>query len=199
MTATEDIVIRQGETFRQVLRWETSPIVYKAITAITQSAPVSITCPSHGLLTGWRVAIVSVKGMTNINAAYDPPRNSDYHPITVVDGDTLTINSINSAGFKSYVSGGYLQSNTPQVLTGYTARMDIKDKVGGTILDSLTDSNGKILIDATNHAITISLSALATAAYAWTSGVYDLELVAATGEVTTLVSGSVSVIQEVTT
>ena len=56
-----DLVIKQGKTFSKVLRWEAPPIIYKPITAITNAAPVRITSANHGIIDGWRVAIVSVK------------------------------------------------------------------------------------------------------------------------------------------
>ena len=46
--ATQNITIQKGETFSKVLRWESEPFVYAAITAISRAAPVSITsCSSQ--------------------------------------------------------------------------------------------------------------------------------------------------------
>src|SRR5512133_606926 len=128
MTATRNLTIRQGSTFALVLRWEAAPIVYVPITAITQAAPARVTAAAHAIPHGWRVAVVSVKGMPEINAA-DPLRlrDTDYHTATVVDQDTIEFNDINAAGFKPYVSGGYLQFNTPVALAGMKARLTIKD------------------------------------------------------------------------
>jgi hypothetical protein len=192
MTNRENITVRQGETFKRVIRWETDPIIYKAITAITQAAPIVITAVGHGLKEGWRVQVESVLGMTEIN-------DGQYHPVTVTDVDTITLNDVNSAGFRPYKSGGYLRYNTPHTLTGFTARMDFKDRIGGTVLDTLTDANGKILLDNTNHTITLLIDAVSTAAYTWKTAVYDLELVSPTGEVTTLLAGAATLINEVTT
>ena len=81
MAVSKDLTIQQGKTFTLVLRWETEPIVYKAITAIAQTAPVRITAAGHGLVDGWRAAVVSVKGMAEINAENTPPRGDDYKPL----------------------------------------------------------------------------------------------------------------------
>lgn len=124
----KDLTILQGKTFSLPIRWEVEPYVYKAVTDISQTAPVQITCVGHGVPDGWRVAVVSAKGMTQINAANTPPKDSDYVVATVVDADTLELNTINAAGFKPYTSGGYVQYRTPKDLTGFTARMSIKDK-----------------------------------------------------------------------
>lgn len=199
MADTKDFEILQGKTWSQVVRWETEPIVYKAITGISQTAPVSITCVGHGIPDGWRAAVVSVRGMTEINAQSTPPKAKDYHPVTVVGVDTVELNDVNAADFKAYVSGGYLQYNTPVSLTGYTARMTIKDKVGGTILKALTTENSGITINSTNKTITLTISATDTTAFTWKKGVYDLELVSGTGVVTQLLSGAVALVYEVTT
>ena len=54
MAAKLDLSIIQGDTFSQIIRWETEPIVYSPITGITQAAPAVITATSHGVPNGWR-------------------------------------------------------------------------------------------------------------------------------------------------
>ena len=195
-----NLTIRQGETFTRIIRWETLPYVYKAITGVTQAAPVAITAVGHGLKTGWRTAVVSVKGMKEINAEHVPPRDSDYNQVTVVDVDTVTLNKVNSADFGAYISGGYLQFYTPVDLTGYSARMDIKDRIGGTVLLPLTSGapDNRIVLNAAENTITVTITAVDTAALDFTKGVYDLELVAPTMAVTTIYSGTVTITKEVT-
>lgn len=199
MAANKDFTVEQGKTFQQVIRWEAPPIIYKEITGITQAAPARITVVGHGIPEGWRVTVVSVKGMTAINAESTPPRDSDYHAATVIDADTIELNAVNSADMKAYVSGGYVQFNTPVPLAGYTARMSIRDKVGGTELLSLTTENLRIVINNTDKSIRLSITAADTAALAWKKGVYDLELVSPDGVVTALLTGKVVVSAEVTT
>lgn len=191
--------IIKGKTFARVLRWEAPPIVYKAITGITQTAPAVVTCTGHGLPNGWRAAIVCVKGMTQINASSEPPKEKDYRPVRVIDANTLEFNTINAACFKPYTSGGYVQYNTPVDLAGYTARMSVKDKVGGTQLFRLDTTNGRITLDNVNKTITLAITATDTAALTFKKGVYDLELISAGGVVALLLSGDITVIDEVTT
>lgn len=199
-TKTLDLTIVQGKTFTLPIRWEEKPIVYKAITNITRTAPAVITAATHGLVNGWRCAVVSVKGMTEINAE-DPNklRDSDYHEATVIDADTVELNDINAADFRAYASGGYLQYNTPVDLAGFTARMSIKDKKGGTELFRLDSTNARIVIDNVAKTITLTISATDTAALTWLRGVYDLEMVSGTGVVTAILTGNVAVSREVTT
>lgn len=181
------ITIKKGKTFSRVLRPTAPPYIYKAITAVTKAGPVQITAPTHGLVDGQYTAVVSVEGMTQINARLDSaglPRLGQYHKVTVVDVNTVTINDINSSAYDTYTSGGYLQFLTPVDMASCTARMTIKDRVGGTELVSLTTENGGIVLDNANHTITVTISAAATAAFTWRRGVTDLELVAADGRVT---------------
>lgn len=193
-----DLTIIQGKTFNRVLRLSALPYVYKAISAISKTGPVSITANGHGILDGMRAAVVSVVGMTQINATNTPLRSSDFHKATVVDPNTITFNDINSAGFSTYVSGGYLQYLTPVSLAAATARMSIKDAIGGTELLRLDTTNSRITVNDTTKTITLTIDAVTTAGLVWTSGVYDLEMVQGT-TVTLLLSGNVTVLPEVTT
>lgn len=193
------IEIRKGKPLIEVLRWGTSPFVYSAISAITQTAPVQISAAGHGLPDGWPVAVVSVKGMRQINAESSPPSLSrDYRPATVVDDNTVQINEINAADFSAYTSGGYLQYHTPVDLTGYTARLVIKDRIGGTELLRLTGTRG-ITLDNTAKTITYAVAASVTEKLTWKKGVFELEMEASDGTVTTLDSGEIVVFDEVAT
>ena len=192
--------MRQGETFQRIIRWETPPFVYKSISAITRAAPARLTVPTHGLTTGWRAVVVSANGMEEINALNTPPRDNEYKQVTVVDPNTLDFNTVNSADYTAYVDGGYLQYYTPVDLTGYTAEMDIKDKVGGTVLFTLsTSTDARIVVDASAKTITMNVTAADTTLITWTRGVYDLEMYSPSGATTTIFSGNISVVKQVTT
>jgi hypothetical protein len=193
-----DIVIRKGETFSRILRWESAPFVYSAITAITKAAPVAITSTAHGLKAGWRAAVTGVQGMRQINSKSWPPRSSDFHKVTLTDENIITFNDVDSSNYTAYTSGGFLVSYTPVSLASFTARMQIRATADATdTLESLTSSAG-ITLDDTEHTVTITISATDTAAYDFTSGVYDLELVSDGGVVTRLLEGNVTVLPEVT-
>lgn len=194
-----DWTIYQGRTFRYVLRWETDPIVYKPITAISRTAPALLTVPTHGLVSGWYAAVTDVVGMTEINAPANAPRASDYRQVTVVDPNTISFNALSSAGFSTYKSGGFLRYKTPKSLAGATARLDIKSRVGGTLLHAASSTGGEIVLNDTDHTITVVLADTVTAAMSFTQAVYDLEVVSSDGTVAVLLSGSVEVVPEVTT
>jgi hypothetical protein len=194
-----NFTIYKGSDFTKVIRWEIGPVVYKTISAIPALAPLTLTVTGHGMPNGWRFAIQSVKGMIQLNAKKTPPVEADYYRGTVVDANTIEVNDVNAMDYTTYTSGGVIQYNTPVDLNGYTARMKIKDKVGGTELLSLTTENGGIVIANASKTIDLILSATDSAAITWSKGVYDLEMVNTSGKVTRILSGSIKVIDEVTT
>lgn len=94
------------------------------------------------------------------------------------------------------------KAGTPKVpvdLTGCTARMQIRATPDATeVLLELTTENGRIALGGTSGEITLLLTPEETAALTWTSGIYDLELVWASGRVKRLLRGGVAVRREVT-
>lgn len=194
MTPTKiNFKIYQGSTFREVLRWESSTKVYKTITAISKTAPISITAVGHGLPEGWRAKITNVLGMKEINNA------EAYYPVSNVTTDTFEINEINAYGFTAYSGGGIVEYNTPVDLATTTARLQVRSKVEDTeVLLDLTTENGGITIDNVNKTITIEITPTVTAALNFsTHAVYSLELVA-NGIVTPFIMGTMTLVKEVT-
>lgn len=198
--ATEDFAIRRGATFSRVLRWESLPYVYKQIQAISKAAPAVVDCTGHGAPDGWRVAIVSSLGMTEINAAHTPPWAADFVKATKLSADKLELNKINSSGFTEHTAGtGYVQYYTPVDLDGYVARMTIKNRAGGDVLAAFTSDDGDIVIDNTAKTITLTIAASETEVFTFSKGRYDFEMESAGGVVTPLLEGAIVVTSEITT
>lgn len=85
----------------------------------------------------------------------------------------------------------------PVNLTGYTARMQVRSSyTSATAVVTLTNGSG-ITLGTTNGQITLTISAIATAAIAAGNYVYDLELTSG-GTVTRLLEGQFIVSPEVT-
>ena len=87
-----------------------------------------------------------------------------------------------------------------QNLTGYTARMQVRDTVddtAGPVL-TLTTENGRISLGGVAGTVTLLVDATTTAALTPEQYVYDLEVVSSTGFVTRLVQGTFIVSGEVT-
>lgn len=191
--AKMNLTIYQGSTFSEILRWEGSKKVYKNITGITQAAPIVITSAAHGIPDGWRVKITNVGGMKEVNST------ELYRKATLLSSSTIELNELNGVGFTAYTTGGILEYNEAIDLTGYTARMQVRTKLEtATTLLELTTENSGITLDNIKKTITINITATATAALTWLTGVYSLELISSTGIVTTLINGNVLVKKEVT-
>ena len=198
--AVQDLVIIKGKTVARTLRWETEPFVYKAITAITKAAPAVVTAVRHGVPNGWRVAVVSVGGMREINAKLpgkgEPPLASEFHKATVLTANTIELNDVNSLEFTAYTSGGAVLYFTPVSLAGATARLQIRatETASAILLDLVSPTN--IVVDDTAKTITITITATVTAAFTFLTGVYELEITIG-GVVTQLLKGTVTVQEEV--
>jgi hypothetical protein len=113
---------------------------------------------------------------------------------------TVTLNQINSANFTAYTTGGILEWNTPIDLTGYTAQMQIRETLdSSTVIHELTSAvGGGISIDTANYTVTINIPANTTRNFDFTTAVYSLELTNPSGVVTTLVTGNLTLVREIT-
>lgn len=84
-------------------------------------------------------------------------------------------------------------------LTGYTARAQLRNRVGGTVWLSLTSGDGIVLTSGGD--ITVTIAAADTEPAAWNNyrtGVWDLELISAGGTVTRFAEGTVTISHDVT-
>jgi len=91
----------------------------------------------------------------------------------------------------------YKVNNTPVDLTGYSARLQVREyHYSDDFITSLTDVSG-ITLGGSAGTITVLMAASATQEFVPGSYVYDLELVAG-GTVTRLIEGKFSVTPEVT-
>ena len=193
MPAKINFKLYQGSTFLENLRWESSTKVYKPITAISKSAPCVITSTAHGVPNGWRVRVTNVTGMTELNSS------DIYHQALASTANTIELNAVNSLGYKEYISGGVVEYNQPVDLAGFTARMQLREKLdSATVIVELTTENGGIVVDNTTKVISLQIPAAATALYTFNSAVYSLEMVSGGGQVTPFASGTITLVKEVT-
>jgi hypothetical protein len=85
-------------------------------------------------------------------------------------------------------------------LTGYTAKMQVRERVGSsTVVLECSSANGRITLGGSAGTITIVAQDEITAPLTpMPKAVYDLELTSAGGEVTRLLRGGVEIVPEVT-
>jgi hypothetical protein len=188
--------IYQGSTFQETLRWESETKQYAPISAITNSAPCVVTTDSaHGVPLNWRIRVTGVTGMKDINTVADDA----YYLVTGKTSTTLTLNQVNSAAYSPYTSGGIVEYNTPIPISGYTAQMQIRETVESTtVIHELTTANGGIVIDPVNYTILLNISSAVTGTFDFDAAVYSCELTDAQGVVMPFLTGSITLVKEVT-
>jgi hypothetical protein len=87
----------------------------------------------------------------------------------------------------------------PVNLSGYTARMQVRKTVtADTPILTLTTENGKITLGGSAGTVILTLAPSDTDSLETFCGVYDLELQSASGFVTRLLEGQVTISREVT-
>jgi hypothetical protein len=199
MTGKYDFIMHQGATFNPLLKYTQPQFTVKPITGITKSGQGVVTAVAHGLAVDWPVWIVGVAGMAQINhRAEDLPLAHKAYFAYVVDANTLRLN-VDTSRFAAYTSGGELLYKPPVDLTDFTARMDIRTHLEATeVIKSLTTENGGITLGDEDGTIALLISAADTEAFTFSDAVYDLELVSATGIVTRLLAGAITLSKEVT-
>ena len=93
----------------------------------------------------------------------------------------------------------YSIDDVPVNLTGYSARMQVREKYASTNTElDLTTANGGIVLGGSAGTITINVNASATGELVAKDYVYDLELVSSSLIVTRLIEGKFIVTPEVT-
>jgi hypothetical protein len=170
--------VRIGASADIPIRIESDLLQFAPVTAMTKTAPLRVTAPSHGIPPGWRAAIVGARGMTEMNVSWDTLSIADLRSVSAIDADTVDFDEVCAIGFGTYTSGGAIAFYAPKSLSAYTgARMDIKRRVGGDVEVSLNTTAGTLEIDTTNSAVWIRLGESTLASVDARDYVFDIELI----------------------
>ena len=180
------ITIRKGSSFLWTLRPETALQRYIPITAITMvETGVRLAAEAHGMVEGWRFRVSRCKGLTRLNTVdEDHPRASDYFQATVIDANTVEINTSNTTGDKPYTGGGILQYGVPMDLTGCTVRAQLRPTTGSSTL--LLDLAPYITIDVPMCRIDFDVPQEITSALTGSRAVMGIEIQDSSDVVTSL-------------
>ena len=187
--------IYQGSTFQETFRWESETKVYVPISSIAKSAPCVVTTTTpHNLPIGWRFRVAGAGGMKEINSTGEEYHLSTLTPTTT----TIEINQVNSLAYNTYTSGGVVEFNMPVSLSGYAARMQIRETVDSTtVIHEATTQNSQIVLDNTTKTIQITMLANVTQNFTFSTAVYSLELYNG-NNVIPFINGNLTLVQEVT-
>ena len=179
-----DIMIYKGRTFEFSYRYAQSDLVYRAISGMPSTAPVRFIVTAHGIPDGWPVRIENLEGFDCTEDLF----------ATVVDPDTIELNSVNATCWRPYRTGGNVAFCKPFDLTGYTAKAWFRDRVGGTPILKVN-----VPVDIAMSSFELRIEAEDTETLPWRRGVYDIEATGPNGDTYPVVPVSrVSVESEVT-
>lgn len=192
-TNQQDFCVAAGATLQPVIRWATDVLTTVPISAITQSAPPTITTTTnHGMPNGWPCAVASAGGMIQINSTRYPPTKDDWQRSNVPVANQVQLIDLDSTNFMAYTSGGALVFATPvdlSTIASVTMKIyDVPDH-SDTLLLTLTSPAG-IVLDNTAKTITPLLQ---TAGLTWATGYYVLDATNNAGVVTELLRGTITI------
>ena len=188
--------VYQGSTFQESYRWESETKVYVPIQNISKAAPCVITTQvSHNMPTGWRCKVVGAGGMKEINTTSD-----NFYIATDTTNNTVVLNQVNSLQFSNYTGGGVLEYNMPVNLSSYKARMQIRKTVGSSevLYESDSTTSNNLILDNVYKTISINIPASITQEFTFTSAVYSVELYEDSGLVVPFLTGTLTLVQEIT-
>ena len=89
-------------------------------------------------------------------------------------------------------------NSVPVNVTGYSALMQIRKSVGGTVIATLSSSNGRITVGAVDGSFALYIAPEDTSGLQTGEWVYDLQVTAPSGVVTTLLQGGFTINSQVT-
>lgn len=188
-----DITINQGSTFDKTINWYGGGKVCKTIEAVSEGCPTLVTISSHGLPTvsDTPVFVDHVQGAKSLNT------KGKAVAATYVDTNSFYVN-VDTVG-ETWTSGtGLVTWYAAKDLTGWSARMDIRENINDTTTVVSLVSPTNITISTNDAGIRIIIAASVTEAFDFDMGVYDLELEDPSGFVVRLVEGDVTLKKEVT-
>jgi len=191
MTApTFALNIVKGKTLEQPLLYAENFLVYAPIEALPSVAPVRVTITNHGIPDDWPVRVQGVAAPVELNTA-----QGITYPARIIDANTVELNALDGSGWVAFTVSGHLVYTQPADITGWEAHMQIRDRLGGTMLLDLSsnpadNADGTITIDVANSAFVLGLTAAQTAAIPWNGAVYDIEAIRPDGKVVSIIAPS---------
>lgn len=171
MSCTSSLIINPGRTLQYAFRWAESARTYKTVTAVSQTAPVVLTVPSHGLPDGWQFRLESLRGPETLNNDLDDP--TSFYLAKVLSPDSLQL-ELNGLGLKALVGQGALSYYSPADLGGLSGRFTLKTSQHSQA--AMLDSTAAVTVNNVTKSIDLQVSALDTAKLTPGQAWYALDL-----------------------
>ncbi|AWM80505.1 hypothetical protein DKL61_09135 [Gammaproteobacteria bacterium ESL0073] len=184
-----DIEIQQGKTFNYGIKLSEKEIIYKSIADIACRAPVRLTINNHNMPDEWPVSISNIKRPVELNTE---------RPVvaTVIDENTIEINSIALPCGKSYFGCGVISYYKPYDLDNIVFRGTIRPLVYSEKIFYHWDD---IEVSRDKSMIILNIPSSITSSFDWCNGVYDIEALMPNGDIIPIVYPSKVIVNQMVT
>lgn len=191
-----NLPMEQGAYWTNTFNWYGGGKQMAPIENIVEGYPTIIRVTAHGLpsVSDTPVIISGVDGVSELNSA-----DTGIEPATYIDANTFSI-PISTVG--EVATPGNLGEITwfaPTVITGYSARCQIRKNWHTTaFIAELTVANGGLVVVEADASFQLIVTAAASAAFTFVNAVYDLEAIPPSGDIVRLVKGAIHLDREMT-
>ena len=195
MTPNYLLDMYQGATFSYTFHWYAGGKFMAPIEEIIVGYPTIIKVTAHGLPTNSDTPVIlsGIVGCEILNS-----EDLGIEEMAYVDADHFSVPQSTVNKVWSPVTGE-ITYHKPSVITGYTARMQIREKWHSVaFIHELTTENGGITLTVEDASIELAITPVITAGFTFSNAVYDIEMIAPGGEITRIIEGTIMNHKEVT-
>ena len=184
-----------GATFSNKFHWYAGGKFMAPIEEIIVGYPTIIKVTAHGLptISDTPVILSGIDGAKILNSVELGIEEAAWLDVDHFEMPVSTVKDCWEVG------SGELTYFKPTDITGYTARMQIKERwQSDIVILELTTENGGIILTVEDAGIQLTIVPAATEALKFKKGVYDVKMISPGTEVTRVFEGSVLVHRETT-
>jgi hypothetical protein len=187
--------IAQGATFSNTFHWYAGDTFMAPIEEIIVGYPTIIKVTAHGLpsVSDTPVILSGIDGCEILNS-----KDLGIDEAIYIDADHFKMRASTVKDCWG-VGSGEITWIEPTDITGFTARMQIREKWHSTaFIHELTTENGGITLRVADAAIILEISPAVTETFKFNQAVYDVEMISPGADVTRIFEGIVTLHKEVT-
>jgi hypothetical protein len=194
-TPTFLLDMEQGATFNYTFHWYAGGKFMAPIEDICIGYPTRIKVTAHGLptISDTPVILSGIGGAEILNSHDLGIEEAVYVDVDHFDIPQSTVKDTWKVG------SGECTYHKPSDITGYTARMQIREKWHSpNFIHELTTQNGGIVLTVEDAGIAINILPAVTEGFTFNIAVYDIEMISPVGGVTRIIEGTITLHKEVT-
>jgi hypothetical protein len=187
--------IAQGSTFSNTFHWYAGGKKMAPIEDICVGYPTRIKVTAHGLptISDTPIILSGIGGCDILNSEELGIEQGIYVDADHFDMPQSTVKDVWKVG------SGEMTYFKPTDITGFTAKMQIREKWHSTeFIHELTTENGGILLTVEDASIVLTILPADTATFKFNQAVYDVEMISPGADVTRVFEGLVTLHKRVT-